>query len=98
MMTEENELVGTWRLVDWTFCVDGSRERRPFGGNATGLLTYTPDGRMWAALMRKDRPDVPTRTETESPLVRVIFRVSAVASGFAGQVQAAAKAAASRKT
>jgi hypothetical protein len=62
MMTEENDLVGTWRLVDWTFCVDGSRERRPFGGNATGLLTYTPDGRMWAALMRKDRPDVPTRT------------------------------------
>lgn len=62
-MTEANErLVGTWRLVDWTFCVDGSRERRPFGGNATGLLTYTSDGRMWAALMRKDRPAVPART------------------------------------
>jgi len=78
-MIETNEqLVGTWRLVDWTFCVDGSRERRPFGGNATGLLTYTPDGRMWAALMRKDRPDVPTRTlSAASPDLR-----AAVAAGY----------------
>jgi len=55
-------LRGTWRLVDWTFCVDGDKERRPFGGNATGLLTYTQDGRMSAMLMRRDRPGTGTTT------------------------------------
>jgi hypothetical protein len=45
----------------------GDRTRRPWGGKATGLLTYTEDGRMWAALMATDRPDVPTRTLSAAP-------------------------------
>ncbi|MCB1247157.1 MAG: lipocalin-like domain-containing protein [Acidimicrobiia bacterium] len=47
-------LIGTWRLVDWTADI-GSRVVRPFGGTVVGLLTYTDDGRMWAALMKEDR-------------------------------------------
>ena len=50
-------LVGTWSLVEWTATVD-DRVQRPFGGDVAGLLTYTDDGRMWAALMRKDREHV----------------------------------------
>ncbi|HJR90975.1 MAG TPA: lipocalin-like domain-containing protein [Acidimicrobiia bacterium] len=50
-------LVGTWKLVDWTASV-GDRIQRPFNGAATGRLTYTGDGYMWATLMRKDRPPV----------------------------------------
>jgi hypothetical protein len=53
--------VGTWRLVDWNATV-GDVPERPFGGKATGLLTYTADGRMSAALMRTDRRVVPSRT------------------------------------
>ncbi len=45
----------------------GDRTRRPWGGKAAGLLTYTEDGRMWAALMATDRPDVPTRTLSAAP-------------------------------
>ena len=45
----------------------GDRTRRPWGGKATGLLTYTEDGRMWAALMATDRPDIPTRTVSAAP-------------------------------
>ena len=56
----------------------GDRTRRPWGGTATGLLTYTEDGRMWAALMATDRPDVPTRTLSAAPpLMR-----AAAAAGF----------------
>lgn len=56
----------------------GNRTRRPWGGTATGLLTYTEDGRMWAALMATDRPDVPTRTLSAAPpLMR-----AAAAAGF----------------
>ncbi|MFP3914486.1 MAG: lipocalin-like domain-containing protein [Actinomycetota bacterium] len=52
-----SNLVGTWELVEWTATV-GGRESRPFGGNVVGRLTYTPDGYMWAALMRRDRPSL----------------------------------------
>ena len=62
----KDDLVGSWRLVDWTVTV-GERTRRPWGGKATGLLTYTSDGRMWAALMATDRPEVPTRTLSAAP-------------------------------
>lgn len=49
-----DSLIGTWRLVEWTATI-GTRQVRPFGGSVTGLLTYTDDGRMWAALMQQDR-------------------------------------------
>ena len=78
-MTEgpANGLIGSWRLVDWTVTV-GERSRRPWGGTAHGLLTYTDDGRMWAALMATDRPDMPTRTLSAAPPTQR----AAAASGF----------------
>jgi hypothetical protein len=54
-------LVGTWRLVDWTASIDGV-EKRPFGGRAEGLLTYTDDGWMWATLQRIGRDPLGTGT------------------------------------
>lgn len=72
-----NGLVGSWRLVDWTVTV-GERTRRPWGGTADGLLTYTDDGRMWAALMATDRPEMPTRTLSAAPPTMR----AAAASGF----------------
>lgn len=54
-------LVGSWRLVEWTARV-GDNDQQPFGGKATGLLTYTGDGRMNATLMRTDRPLLSART------------------------------------
>ena len=56
-----DDLVGTWRLVEWTASVDGT-VTRPMGGNVDGLLTYTADGRMWATLQRKDREMIHTGT------------------------------------
>lgn len=56
-----SRLIGTWKLVDWTAAV-GERLTRPFGGDVTGRLTYTADGYMWAALMRRDRPLLLTTT------------------------------------
>lgn len=47
-------LVGNWELVEWTASVDGTVVR-PFGGTVDGYLTYTADGRMWAALQKRDR-------------------------------------------
>jgi hypothetical protein len=61
-------LIGTWRLVEWTFTVDDSRPTRPWGGNPSGLLMYTEDGRMSATLMSLGRPAAPTRTLSAAPI------------------------------
>jgi len=61
-------LIGTWRLVEWTFTVDDSRPTRPWGGDPGGLLTYTEDGRMSASLMSHGRPSAPTRTLSAAPI------------------------------
>lgn len=54
-----HDLVGTWRLTDWTVSI-GDRVVRPFSGAAKGLLTYTEDGRMTASLMKEGRDDLAT--------------------------------------
>jgi hypothetical protein len=42
-------LVGTWKLVSASNVTDkGIVNNEPYGRNFTGLLTYTPDGRMMA--------------------------------------------------
>jgi hypothetical protein len=69
-------LIGTWRLVEWTFTVDDSRPTRPWGGDPGGLLMYTEDGRMSATLMSHGRPAAPTRTLSAAP---VDIRASAAA-------------------
>lgn len=54
-------VVGNWFLVEWIATVDATLVR-PFGGVAEGFLTYTADGRMWAALQRSDRSRLGTGT------------------------------------
>ena len=61
------ELVGTWRLEEWAFSLEGEPPRHPFGADAVGLLIYTADGRMSATLMRRDRPPLGTRTLAAAP-------------------------------
>lgn len=60
------DLVGTWKLVEWTAAVDGNPVT-PFGGETTGLITYTADGRMWGTLMRVDRSPVDGDTLAAAP-------------------------------
>ena len=64
-MTEHN-LVGTWHLVDWRVAINKDRMVRPFGGQASGVLTYPDEGRMVATLMRKDREKIGTRSFNEA--------------------------------
>lgn len=54
------QLWGTWNLISWTLHLSRDSQlgpaRYPFGENALGKLTYTPEGRVWAVLMKRDRP------------------------------------------
>jgi hypothetical protein len=60
-----HDLIGTWRLVDWTVTL-GDRIVKPFGGKSTGLLTYTADGRMTASLMKMGRASIGTTSFAEA--------------------------------
>jgi len=73
-----HDLIGTWRLIDWTVTMRNGRVTRPFGGKAAGLITYTTAGRMAASLMRSDREQIGTRTFNEATALE---RASA-ASGY----------------
>lgn len=82
----EHDLVGTWKLVDWTVAMEGGRTVRPFRGRATGVITYTDEGRMVATLMKTDRPTIGTRSFNEATAME---RASAAAGylSYAGSYE-----------
>ncbi|MCL1593874.1 MAG: lipocalin-like domain-containing protein [Actinomycetia bacterium] len=61
-----HDLIGTWRLIDWTVTMHNGRVTRPFRGRAKGLITYTNEGRMMASLMKSDRESIGTKTFNEA--------------------------------
>jgi lipocalin-like protein len=54
-MTQDS-LIGTWRLISWEFRDAEGYVSYPMGRDASGYLTYTPDGYMWATVMNPHRP------------------------------------------
>ncbi len=51
-----NPLIGTWRLVSWENRSSDGRISYPVGKDAVGYIMYNPDGYMFVAIMRSDRP------------------------------------------
>jgi len=52
----ENQFVGAWGLVDFSFCdINGNVKFRPLGNKVGGLLIYTNDGFMSANLGSLER-------------------------------------------
>lgn len=52
-----DRFIGAWELVDWRATDGSGNVRFPYGEDAAGQITYTPEGRMSAHLMRP--PDDP---------------------------------------
>lgn len=71
-----HDLIGSWKLIDWAVEMQGDRVVKPFRGRATGVLTYTDEGRMVASLMRTDREPIGTRSFAEA---KALERASAAA-------------------
>ncbi len=44
-------MIGTWTLLSWTRLLSGIKELGPFGIDALGQVSYSPDGYMSAHLM-----------------------------------------------
>jgi hypothetical protein len=51
-----DRLVGAWKLQEYSATAEDGSVVYPMGGDATGLIIYTPDGYMSAQLMTRGRP------------------------------------------
>jgi hypothetical protein len=51
-------LIGVWTLRRFSEVTEGRPPHYPFGNDPEGLLIYTPDGFVSAALMARDRPNL----------------------------------------
>lgn len=67
-----DDLLGAWHLESWTMDVDGGDRHYPFGEAPTGLIVYTADGWMSAAIHRHARDllpaDIPFRRIAQDKL------------------------------
>lgn len=52
-MSARERLLGSWRLVSWTWEDANGAVRSPLGPNPVGLITYDSSGVMSAQLMRR---------------------------------------------
>lgn len=56
MITQNNPLLGTWKLVSViAIFPDGSIDREVYEPNPNGYITYTPEGRMMVLFAKSDR-------------------------------------------
>ncbi len=53
---DRKRLVGSWQLQRWYITYEDGAVTEPLGPGAVGLLLYTPDGWMSAAMMAAGRP------------------------------------------
>lgn len=49
------DVIGTWKLVSWTFKNEHGEEVNYFGENPTGILMYTESGYMSVHIMKENR-------------------------------------------
>jgi Lipocalin-like domain len=65
----DDSIVGSWRLVSWVEVETESKSaHNVFGDNPTGMITYTPDGRMSVFIIdpKRKAPAGPKATEAEA--------------------------------
>jgi hypothetical protein len=51
----KDQIIGTWKLVSWTYKNEKGEEVHYFGKNSTGILMYDRHGYMNAQLMKENR-------------------------------------------
>ena len=66
MEFDRKRLVGTWQLVRWFITYEDGQVTEPLGPTAEGLLVYTEDGWMSAALMAGGRPRLSRRNPRDA--------------------------------
>lgn len=82
--------LGAWELVRWSSVGADGRTTFPFGENARGQISYTPNGRMSAHLMRP--PDDPSQAPPQHLSYWGTYDVDAAAGTITHRVLGADRA------
>lgn len=65
-MVDRRALLGTWKMVSWQREIQATGERvDALGPDPVGYISYAPDGRFFAIVVRKDRPVPATLPPTD---------------------------------
>jgi hypothetical protein len=51
----KDQIIGTWKLISWTYKNEKGEDIHYFGKNSTGILMYDKHGYMNAQLMKENR-------------------------------------------
>ena len=79
-LISKDNLVGTWKLVDF-YTVDSEKKvGYPFGKNPTGYLVYTEDGYMSVSIMTTNRPLLGLSVEEMQDLKNVKLGLQLIAN------------------
>ncbi len=65
---DPQRLVGAWQLARWYTTYEDGRVTEPLGSGAEGLLVYTADGWMSAAIMAAGRPRLSRGNPRAAPI------------------------------
>lgn len=65
---DPRRLVGAWQLVRWSITYEDGAVTEPLGPAAEGLLVYTADGWMSAAIMAAGRPRLSRGNPRAAPI------------------------------
>ena len=65
----QDKLVGTWKLVSASSSTDnGKVNKEAYGPNPTGILTFTPEGRMMTIIAMGDRKTLSVADRVSAPV------------------------------
>jgi hypothetical protein len=78
---EKEELYGTWRLVSYTRQAGDGETTKPFGKSPRGILNYGRDGRMFAMIVKDERPRIANLSEPTDHELAGLFDTMAAYGG-----------------
>ena len=83
VLTDDNPLLGTWRLQSLVYeAISTGQRSSPFGDRPDGYLGYSRDGRMYAILVAEDRPKSSAVLLTDEEKVKLLESMSAYAGTY----------------
>jgi len=82
-MTGRTALLGTWRMVSWQCEIQATGERvDALGPDPVGYISYAPDGRFFAIVVRKDRPPPASLPPSDADKLRLFDSMLAYAGTY----------------
>lgn len=78
---EMDDLYGTWRLLSYVRQTTSGEKSDFFGKNPHGVLSYSRDGRMYAMIVKDERPKIADSGKPTDPELAGLFKTMVAYGG-----------------